>query len=51
MPVNTAIFVYPPERDIHISRMIINAGSWEYDLVNKMVLVMKRYPDAVFIDI
>lgn len=50
-PVNVPIYVYKPEEDIYISEMIINSGSWEAHLIEKVVKAMEKYPDDVFIDI
>lgn len=50
-PADVPIYVYKPEDDIYISEMIINSGSWEAPLIEKVVKAMEEYPDAVFIDI
>ncbi|VDI17800.1 Hypothetical predicted protein [Mytilus galloprovincialis] len=51
LPLNVPIYIYDPNEDVHISRMIFNSGTWETPLVDKVVEAMKLHPDAVFIDI
>ncbi|VDI50929.1 Hypothetical predicted protein [Mytilus galloprovincialis] len=45
------IFLHSPDNDIHISRVLLNGGSWEENNMLKAVEVMGQYPDATFIDI
>ncbi|CAC5388614.1 unnamed protein product [Mytilus coruscus] len=45
------IYLHPPDNDIHISRVLLNGGSWEEKNLRKAVEVMGQYQDAIFIDI
>lgn len=51
LPLDVPIYIYNPNEDVHISRMIFNSGTWETPLVDKVVEAMKLHPNAVFIDI
>ncbi|VDI25639.1 Hypothetical predicted protein [Mytilus galloprovincialis] len=45
------IYLHPPDNDIHISRVLLNGGSWEDNNLLKAVEAMSQNPDAIFIDI
>jgi hypothetical protein len=45
------IFLHPPDNDIHISRVLLNGGSWEKELLERMLRSMTQFPEAIFIDI
>ncbi|CAG2190449.1 unnamed protein product [Mytilus edulis] len=46
-----SIYLHPPDNDIHISRVLLNGGSWEDNNLLKSVEAMSQNPDAIFIDI
>lgn len=45
------IFLHPPDNDIHISRVLLNGGSWEKALLERMLRSMTQFPEAIFIDL
>ncbi|XP_071163099.1 uncharacterized protein [Mytilus edulis] len=50
-PYNVPMFVYTMKEDQWVSGRIIQGGIWEEDLVNKVLVQMNNFPNAVFIDI
>lgn len=50
-PPNTPIFVYTAREDQWVSGSIISQGSWEGDHVNTIINYMKKFPNAIFLDL
>ena len=50
-PPNTPIYVYPMEIDEYVSSDIIMTGQYESQNVKTMIQYMKRFPNAVFLDL
>ncbi|VDH98108.1 Hypothetical predicted protein [Mytilus galloprovincialis] len=50
-PPNTPIYVYPKDIDMYVSSDIIMKGEYEPYNVKIMIQYMKRFPNAVFLDL
>jgi len=45
------ICVYEDSQDIWVSRSVIGGGYWEHNYVEKLVGLLRRYPDLEFVDL
>ena len=45
------VCVHPPDRDVYISRQLINNGTWEPIIVEKFLKVLRTNPDVGVIDL